>query len=210
MFRKFLPQQPFFFDLFEQHARITLQAAQTLFQITLADKIELEREINPIKALEHQADQIAHDCIENLRKSFITPLQPDDIFHLISRMDDVIDCIDEAFDDYLIYKISSFTPAAQEMTRLLVLAIEKLEFNIKNLRDRKKQAAIIRETNYQIHHLENEADQVFRKALGQLFEEEQDIRLLIKWKAIYEVLENAMDYCEDVSNIVEGIILEYE
>ncbi len=210
MFRKFLPQEPIFFDLFEQQAKIVLQAAQAFYQMTLSGQIEQQEGNSSIKVLEHQADQIAHACIENLRRSFITPLQPDDIFHLITRMDDIIDSIDEACDNYLIYRLSSFTPAAQQLTHLLVLATEKLEFNIKHLRDREKQAAVMRETNLLIHRLENDADKLFRETLGQLFDEEQDIRLLIKWKSIYEVLENAMDYCEDVSNIIEGIILEYD
>jgi uncharacterized protein Yka (UPF0111/DUF47 family) len=209
MFWKLLPKETIFFDFFEQHAKITLQAAQTLFQFTSVDKIDLQENINPIKILEHQADEITHHCIENLHKSFITPLQQDDIFRLITCMDDVIDCIDEAFEDCLTYNITTFTPAAREMVRLLVLATEKLEFNIKSLRDWKKHAGIIRETNHQIHLLENEADEQSRKALGQLFDVEQDIRLLIKWKDIYEALEKAMDYCDDVSNIIEGIILEY-
>lgn len=209
MFSKLLPKETLFFDFFEQHASIARQAAQTFLQLMTCDQIGLKDGVNPIKILEHEADKVAYHCIENLHKSFITPLQHDDIFRLISRMDDVIDCIDEAFEDCLIYKISSCTPAAKEMTRLLVLAIEKLEFGVKGLRDHKKHAAIIRETNRQIHYLESEADELMRKALGKLFDEEQDLRLLIKWKDIYESLERAMDFCDDVSNIIEGIILEY-
>jgi uncharacterized protein len=210
MFGKFLPKAPLFFDYFEQHAKITLQAAQTFQQFTLSDRLELPKGVNPIKILEHQADEVTHQCIKKLHKTFITPLQQDDIVRLISRMDDVIDCIDEAFGDCLIYKISSFTPAARELARLLVLATEKLEFSVKGIRDRKKNAEAIREANLQIHHFENEADEVMQKALGQLFEEEQNIRQLIKWKEVYEALEQAMDFCEDVSNIIEGIILEYD
>lgn len=210
MFGKLLPSNPVFFDFFDQHAVITSQAAKIFLQFTLSERIELVGGLNPIKILEHQADQVAYHCIECLHKSFITPLQQNDILHLISRMDDVIDAIDEAFDDCLIYKISSFPPAVQEFAQLLVSATEKLEFSIKGLRDRKKHKTIMRETNLQVHQLENKADEVLRRALGQLFEEEQDLRLLIKWKDIYEVLERAMDFCEDVSNVIESIILEYD
>ena len=210
MFGKFLPTKTLFFDFFEQHANITVRAAQTFLQFMLASQIDLPEGVNPIKDLEHQADAVTYGCIENLHKSFITPLHQNDIMHLISRMDDVIDYIDEAFEDCLIYKISSSNPAAQELARLLVLATEKIEFSVKGLRNRKKFAAQMRESNLQIHHLENAADNVLRAALGKLFDEENDIRLLIKWKEIYEVLERAMDKCEDVSNIIEGIILEYD
>lgn len=210
MFGKLLPKEPLFFDLFEEHAKITLQAAQTFLRLMDEGPIRLQDGINPIKILEHQADEITHRCIEALRKSFITPLQQDDIFHLITRMDDIIDGINEAFEDCLIYKISSFTPASLDFVRLLVSTTEKVEVLIKGLRNRKKQAALLRETILQIHVFENQADEMLRKALGQLFDDEPDIRLLIKWKDIYMVLERSMDYCEDVANIIEGIILEYD
>lgn len=209
MFGKLLPKETVFFDFFDQHAQITLQAAQLLLQLMSQEQI-LQHDPNPIKILEHQADQVTYHCIETLHKCFITPLQPDDIFRLISRMDDVMDAIDQIFEDCLIYKIFSFTPIAKEMAHLLVLAVEKLETVVKGLRDRKNQRMIMREANLQIHKIENEGDVLLRKALGQLFDEEQDLRLLIKWKEIYEVLEQAIDYCEDVSNIVEGIIMEYD
>lgn len=210
MFGKLLPKETLFFDFFEQHAKITLQAAQTLLQFTLINQIDLQENYNSIKFLEHQADEVMHHCIENLHKSFITPLQHDDIFRLISRMDDIMDNINEFFEDCLIYKISSFTPAVQNLARLLVLAMEKLEYNIKGLRDRKKLAALIRETNQQIKRIKHETDQELRKVIGELFEEEKDIRLLIKWKEIYKIFEQAMGYCKDVSNIIESIILEYD
>lgn len=210
MFSKFLPQETLFFDDFEQHAKITLQAAQLLRQFMQSDQVPFQDDLNPIKALEHQADEIAFHCIDTLHKSFITPFQHNDIFLLISRMDDVIDAIDEVFDDCLIYRISSFTPIAKEMSELLVIATEKLEFMVKRLRDHKQHSTAIRETSRQIHQVEDQMDKILRKALGQLFDEEQDVRLLIKWKEIYERLERAMDYCDDVSDMIEGIIVEYD
>jgi uncharacterized protein len=210
MFGKWLPKETLFFDFFEKHARMTSHATEILEQFMLSDQILLQHTINPIKSLEHQADQVTHECIDTLHKSFITPLQQNDIFRLISRMDDVIDCIDEAFDDILIYRISSFTPFAKEMGRLLVTATEKLEFIVKSLRNRKEQASQIRETTRQIHEVEGQTDHVLRRALANLFDEEKDLRLLIKWKEIYESLEKAMDACDDVADIIEGIIVEYD
>jgi uncharacterized protein Yka (UPF0111/DUF47 family) len=209
MFSKLLPTETLFFDFFEQHAKLTLQTAQLFLQFITNDQKAVPQGVHPIKILDHQANEVTYQCIENLYKSFITPLQQDDIFHLISRMNDIIDCIDEVFEDYLIYNISASTPAARELARLLIMTTEKLEMSIQRLRDHKKYAAMIRETNRQIHRLENEAEMVLRKALRQLFEEEHDIRLLMKWKDIYGGLERAMDCCKDVSNILEGIILEY-
>ncbi len=210
MFGKLLPKNLLFFDLFEKHASLTVQASHTLLLIFLEGKIDLKNEINTIKVLEHQADGITHQCHEAIRMSFITPLKQEDIFHLISRMDDIIDGINEAFEYCLIYKISSFPPASIELVRLLVAACEQVEVLVKGLRNRKKQAAFLRQSILQIHEIENKGDIVIREALAKLFEDEQDIRLLIKWKEIYEVLENSIDFCEDVSNVIEGIILEYD
>lgn len=207
MFGKLLPKEPLFFEFFEGHARITLNAAQLLLQAMLEG---LKDGDNPVKILEHQADEITHLCIEALRKSFITPLQQEDIHRLITRMDDVIDGINEAYEDCLMYKITSFTPVAKEMATLLVAATEKVLVLVKGLRDRKKEAATMRETILKIHEIENQTDGILRQALGQLFEEESDLRLVIKWKEIYEVLERSMDFCEDVSNIIEGIIIGYD
>lgn len=210
MFGKFLPQEPLFFDFFEQHAKLTLQAAQILKKFVESDQSFLQENINPIKVLEHQADEIVFHCIEALHKCFITPLQQNDIFLLISRMDDVIDAIDVAFDHCIIYKISIFTSISKEMVQLLVLVTEKLEFIVKGLRDRKNQAKAMRETTHQIHQVEDQFGMIMRKALSQLFDEEQDLRLLIKWKEIYQRLEQVMDYCGDVSDTIEGIIVEYD
>lgn len=209
MFGKFLPQQNRFFEYFEQHASLTHQAAQIFHQLVLSNEFTITDE-NVIKTLEHQADQVGADCIDLLHKSFITPFQHNDIFCLITKMDDVIDAIDEAFDDCIIYKITTFPSYAKEMARLLEMATEKLEWMVKKLRDRKGQVKEMRENCREIHQLEHEMDQVLRKALSQLFDEEQDLRQFIKWKEIYESLEKAMDFCDDVSNLIEGIIVEYD
>lgn len=207
MLGKLLPREPIFFDFFEKHALITVQATKLFLQYALNNQLPPN---NPIKDFEHQADEITHQCLEALRKSFITPLQQEDIFRLISRMDDVIDGINHSFANCLIYKIASFTPAAQNMLSLLVEAVENMEILVKGLRNRKKDATLLRSTILKIHELENKMDVILRNTLGQLFEEEGDIRLLIKWKDIYEGLEKSMNFCEDVADIVESIILEYD
>lgn len=209
MFGKLLPNETIFFDFFEEQARLIALAAQEL-RASMNENSFRSPESNYIKDLEHQADEITHRCIETLHKSFITPLQPDDIFRLITKMDDIMDSINRTFEDCLIYRITTFTSSAKEMANLLVLATEKLEMMVKGLRDRKNQRIQIRESNYQIHLLENKGDEVLRTALAELFEKEEDLRLVIKWKGIYEVLEQGIDYCEDVSNIIEGFIMEYD
>lgn len=210
MFGKFLPQQPIFFDFFEQHAKVICQAAHLLRDFMQSHHIPSPHEKNPIKELEHEADKIVYQCIDTLHKSFITPLQHNDIFRLISQMDDIIDSIDEVWGDCLIYKITSFTAEALQLTHLLALATDKLEGMIDGLRNRKKLSISIREQCRLIHQIEDQADNILRHALAALFENEQNLPLLIKWKGIYEKLESAIDYCDDLSDTIEGIIVEYD
>lgn len=210
MFGKLLPQDTSFYDFFDQHAALTLQAAHCFQQFISVDQIPLQNGVNLIKDLEHQADAVTFHCVEALRKCFITPFQQEDIYRLISNMDDVIDAIDEAYEDCITYKILFPTPAAKEFALLLVAAVDKLKFLLNCLRDRRSHAKQILEACREIGILEDQADTILRKAVGQLFDEEQDLRLLIKWKEIYEDLEHAMDHCNDVANTVEGIMLEYD
>lgn len=209
MFGRFLPQDPLFFDFFEQHAQLIVQATQIFLQFIVQNPLPV-MDKNPIRMLENQADEITQRCIEMLHKSFITPFQQDDILQLITRMDDVVDGVDEVFENCLIYQLRSSTKAAQELASLLVEAAEKIEGMIKGLHNRRKHAEMIRENVLSINSLEKQADDVFRKAIGQLFDEEPDIRLVIKWKSIYECLEQANDCCKHVSNIIQGIMLEYD
>jgi uncharacterized protein len=124
-------------------------------------------------------------------------------------MDDIVDNVDAAFDCLIIYKIEKLTPDIQSLARILYKSVQEIELGIKELRNL-RHAAAIRQNCKEINRLEKEADVILRNAIGGLFEKEQDIRLLIKWKEIYEILEEATDRCEDVSNIIEGILLEYD
>lgn len=210
MFGRFLPKEAVFFDFFEQHAKLVHQAAKVLLDCMLADSTGLNEFANPVKEMEHEADQIAYRCIDTLHKCFITPLQHNDIFALIKSMDNIIDAIDEVYDNILVYKISDFTPISKEMGQLLLSATENLEMMVQGLRNRKEKSSAMREASRQIHKIEHLMDEKLRIAMGALFEQEENIRLLIKWKDIYAGLEIAVDDCQSVSNIIEGIILEYD
>ncbi len=210
MFGRLLPQEPLFFDFFEQHAQLVVQAAQAFLHFIKQDPLPLMQEEHTLKEIEHQADDITHRCIETLHKCFITPFQQNDIVQLITRMDDVIDSVDEAWENCLIYQLRSPKKAAQELAYLLLQAAEKIEAMVKCLHNRRKHVESIRKCTCDIDSLEKQADDVFRRALGQLFDEEPDIRLVIKWKSVYECLEQASDCCKHVSNIIQGIMLEYD
>jgi len=205
MFGKLLPRETSFFDYFEKHAALIVKGAQELIALMINNDL---LKASQIKDIEHEADTITHQCVEALHKTFITPIEREDIHRLISRMDDIIDYIDDAADRLFLYKIQIIKPEAKELTQVLLNATLEVEQAVKGLRHLDKDEAI-RKRCININCLENEADSVFRRAVVCLFEEEKDTRTLIKWKEIYEDLESAADRCEDVANIIEGVILEY-
>lgn len=207
MFGKFLPRETSFFDFFEQHAAVTVEAAEELQKIVSANNHLNIGDIQRFKNWEHQGDAVLHECIEALHKTFITPLVREDILDLISGMDDILDNIDACFDCIVIYRIQQTTPELEVFARILYEATVKISRIVKNLRNMDN-AAQIRNDCQAIRILEGEADTTLRKAIGKLFDEEKDTRLVIKFKEIYEILEDAIDSCHKVANITEGIILE--
>ncbi len=208
MFRWFLPKEPKFFDYFEKHALITVEACREFLLLTEpgADIIE---KVSRIKELEHQADNITHQCVEALHKTFITPFERNDIHRLITVMDDVIDFTKDAAARVETYRLVKMTPEVHEMAGILMNASQEISSTINGLRHLKHVDAM-RQSFVTINRLENEGDIVLRHAIGRLFDEEQDVKNIIKWKEVYENLEMAIDSCEDVSNIIEGVILENE
>lgn len=207
MFRRFLPYETNFFDYFEQHAALTVQTAQT-FALLVAPDANILLLANRIEELEHQADDITHHCVESLHKTFITPFERNDIYRLIARLDDVIDFIKDATACIVLYKLKEMTQGTRELADILVKSALQLQAALHGLRNINDLESI-RRTFRNIHQLENEADVVVRLAIGRLFDEEEDARTLIKWKEVYDNLENAADSCEDVSNIIEGVVLEH-
>lgn len=206
MLKWFLPRETNFYDLFEQHIAIVVLCTQELLASVTSGHEFVER-ARQIKDLEHQADAVTHQCIEELHKTFITPFQRDDIYRLISKMDDIIDLTEDTAAHIVIYKIQEMTFEIQELARVLVKASQELQKVVAQLRlghDREK----MKELFLDISHLENAADLIYLKAIGRLFDDFHDTRLVIKWKEIYDNIENAIDSCKDAANIIEGVILE--
>ena len=209
MFGRFLPRETVFFDLFDKHAALSVLAACEFLTLVSSElDTSAITHYNRIKELEHNADIITHQCVEALHKTFITPIDRDEIHRLIARMDDIIDYIEAAADRMCLYKMKVATPEIKELANILLRAMQETERAIKGLRNLSN-AKAIRQSCVIINNLENSADTVLRNAIVRLFEDEPETRTVIKWKEIYEDLENAIDRCEDVSNIIEGVILEY-
>jgi uncharacterized protein len=207
MFAKLLPQNILFFDLFDQHAALITEAAR-VFQNSVCAPGESLKNLEEIHTLEHQADAIVRQCMEGLHKTFITPLEREDIHQLISKMDDILDSIDAAADCLLVYKIQCSTPELKSISEVLSKAVQEIELGVKTLRTM-KDIQITQQHCKNIHQLEHEGDLILRNTLGRLYDEEKDLRLLIKWKEIYEIVESAIDQCKDVADILEGIMLDY-
>jgi len=168
----------------------------------------IETKARRIHDIEHETDVITHRCVETLHKTFITPIDRDNIHRLITRMDDIMDFVEAASERIALYELTVMTPDVRDLADVLVRATQQVELALKGLRNLKSPQAILK-VCIDINRLENESDQILRRAVAKLFKEEKDPIVVIKWKEIYENLENAADRCEDVANIIEGVILEH-
>ena len=207
MFGRLLPRETSFFDFFERHAKLTIEGTREFLALARG-----QRPLGPgakrIKEIEHETDVITHDCVEALHKTFITPIERDDIHRLITRMDDIMDFMEAASERLALYELTSPRPELAEMADILVRAAEALAEALKGLRDMKN-TQVVQERCIEVNRLENEADAILRGALAKLFREEKDPITVMKWKEVFEALEEATDRAEDVANIIEGVILEH-
>ena len=207
MFTRLLTRESPFFNLFSGISDLIVLAARE-FKEMMEDLALAEMRAARIKDLEHQADEITHRTIDLLHKTFITPLDREDIHRLISKLDDVLDFIEAAAQRIVLYGVQRVTPETLELADVCVKATESMQQAVHGLRNLKNSARIL-EHCVEINRLENQADALLRTAMAKLFQDEPDTRELIKMKEIYELLETVTDRCEDVANLVDGIILEY-
>ena len=206
MFGRLMPTEGKFFDLFNQHAALCVKGAQEMVGL-MTNFDDLENRTHAVESIEKQADKITYACVDLLHKTFITPLDRDDIHKLITRMDDILDMMEDAAQTISLYDLQAVTPEAKRLAELCLAACLKVQEAVALLHDMgnaQKIVAICEE----IDRFESDADHVMRAAMSKLFRDEPDVRNLIKMKAIYEILETVTDRCEDVANIIEGIIVE--
>lgn len=207
-FFSLFPRDEQFYDYFEQAAQNIVSGAQALADL-LDDYQNVERKIERIRELEHVGDTLTHQVWEQLHKTFVTPIDREDIASIVERLDDVMDYIDEAALSLQTYRITHPTERSRELAHIIVRATTEVEMAISLLRKRSDLRKILPLT-VEINRLENEGDYVYRHALAELFEEAQeDITAIIKWREIYEHLETAIDRCEDVANVLEGVVLKH-
>lgn len=200
------PKSIQFFDLFEKAANNVLEGARLLDDF-FSDHTSIAVKVKKIEDVEHAGDQITHDTMELLNKTFITPLDREDIHGLVSEMDDILDLIYGTANRMVYYKVPPPNEDMKKVVKILVRAVEEVNKAVLRLRNTKKPQMILAQC-IEINRLENEADDALRFAISNLFEREKDPIKLIKEKEILEMLESATDRCEDVANVIEAIVLK--
>ncbi len=205
MFRLF-PKEENFLPQFKQAAQIIVDAAKALDELA-ADFSDSEVKASRIKHLEHEGDRVAHQTFDLLNRTWITPIDREDIHSLVSALDDVLDFIDAVASRITLYKLTAGSAELKAATELIVQSAVTIQRALSLLADMKHSKEII-EACVEINRLENEADALNRIAIGRLFERSKDPIEIIKWKEIYEIVEGATDRCEDVANVLEAIVIK--
>ncbi len=206
MFGRLLPREGRFFDLFNAHADQVVLAARELAAL-MQDFGNQEAHAKAIDDAEHAADRITAEAIRMLHKTFITPLDRDQIHNLVNAMDDICDLIQDSSEALTLYDVRRITPETLRLTDIALKCCERVK-DVVVLVGQPESADGLMRTCEEIDRLESDADRVLRSAIARLFREEQDAREIIKMKSIYELLEAITDRCLDVANLAEGIVLE--
>jgi hypothetical protein len=203
---RFIPREEKFYDLFEELAD-KIEEGGKLFLDMLLNYDTFEMRLTKLKEIEHEADIITHRTYEKMHTTFLTPIDREDIYALVNKMDSILDMTEASAIRMSLYKIKFPKDELIQQARILNEATAKVKIIVSGLRDMKNAKTIL-ENCVEINTLENTGDQILRATMAKLFEHEKDPFELIKWKEIFERFEEAMDVCEDVSNIVEGIVLK--
>ena len=202
-----MPRDERFFELFTSVATLTAEAAKILLQLFKAPPEKRNYLVESIKKLEHQADGITHELVTRLDRSFITPLDREDIHFLASRLDNVIDQIDGSARRTAIFRTENAPQGAIILADVIARATEQVLAAVKVLE--KGKTPVVIQACIEVKKLEEEGDAVYTEWLGRLFDDEKDPIALIKWKEIYDTLESTLDQAEDVANILESIAIKH-
>jgi predicted phosphate transport protein (TIGR00153 family) len=200
---RLIPRDEQFFGLFAEIAKRLTASAKIVHQL-FQDPDELHRYVADIKELEHEADGLTHDVISRIDKTFVTPLDREDIHMLASRLDDVIDLLDGTARRAAMFRIRETREPAQMLSGVLVRAANRIEEAVLGM----KKSRVVIEKAREIKSLEEEGDAIYHLAVGSLFDSNLEPLEVIKWKELYDTLERALDQCEDVANVLESISLK--
>jgi uncharacterized protein len=202
-----LPREDRFYALIEAAASNMSKGAEMLLAM-LNDYTDIDEKAKAIKGVEHVGDDLTHETYEQLNRIFVTPLDREDIGAISSALDDVLDLVEAAADDFVLCGIEEPQPPALEMAQLIVQSCVEIQEAVSHLRRLNKDRATVRDRLTEINRLENQGDMVYRNAIQALFRQ-TDPLLIIKWKQVYDHLERAIDSCEDVADVLHGVLLKY-
>jgi len=206
MLGRLMPREGKFFELFNAHAERIVEGSRELAAM-IGTFSELEAHAQRIDVVERAADKITHETIALLHKTFITPFDREQIHQLITTMDDILDLIQDVAESVALYDLRKVTPEAKQLAEICQMTCERVRTTVSLLTDVKRSDAILKCCE-EIDRLESDADRVQRSALSKLFREENDLKQVMKLRVVYDLLEMITDRCEDVANVVEGIVLE--
>ena len=201
---RFIPREERFFDMFVEDAANVLDAARHLEEM-LRTYQDVEQRAKEIYAMEHHGDEISHEIGKRLNQTFITPFDREDIHGLISGLDDILDLIEEIADTFILYNVTAPTPTAIQQSAIVTRQCELIHEALGKLRG----FAGLEPYWIEIHRLENEGDRIARAAVAALFDEKTKAVDMVKWKDIYALLEDCVDKCEDVADIIEKICVKH-
>lgn len=203
----FIPKEEKFFDLFEQQAK-SLQAGAKALTELVSDWSISHQGIARLKELEHECDITTHEIMDKLNRTFVTPLDREDIHHLATELDDVMDFIQAISSILVLFHIEKTSEDLIEMVKVLEEAVSNVSKAVSSIRDMNRPRRIL-DYCIEINRLENRADRMFELAIAKLFDNTRDPVEIIKWKEIYDTTETATDKCEDVANTIEGIVVKH-
>jgi predicted phosphate transport protein (TIGR00153 family) len=201
---RLIPREEGFFDDFVAQANETLAAARLLEQMVASDRPALDR-ATEINAIEHRCDGLTQQILQRLHRTFVTPLDREDIHALALALDDVVDAIDDVALLLRLYHIEEVRRGTRELARIVTVQTEQVVEAMRVLRNRNEVPA----RTLVINRLEHDADGIHREAVEALFAHERDPIAVIKWKEIFDTLEAATDRCEDIANVLDGIVVKH-
>ncbi len=206
---RLMPREGQFFTLFNEHGALIRDGGIAVVELIKGydDEIARSKQVDRIQQVEHRADRVTYETVQLLHKTFVTPFDRDDIHRLISRMDDILDLIQDATESMVLYDLRTLTPEAAQLAECLRRCCDCIYTAVQML-DTMARGPEILKICQEIDGLESDADRIMRSAISALFRNESDTRQLIKLKAVYELLEEATDRCQDVANLIESLVLE--
>jgi len=203
---KFLPAEFNFFNLFDRQAELALDASSLFREVVQQEKVDAAI-LTRMQEIEHRGDELTHEIIEHLNKTFITPFDREDIHKLATTLDDVVDVMNTIVNRLRVYKLGSADKGLAEFAVVIDESVHKVSTAVKGLRKPKDTGSIMNAC-VEINRLENVGDSMRDRVLADLFERETNPICVIKWKEIYQDAETVLDVCEDVANVVETILVK--